>query len=101
MIFSFRIPCSECNGQGEFVPFNPSEPITKCDCDNGGIWTQDFADSKEMLLEDYPDAYEIQEETVGSIYAKAIQSIVKGDYEQSAEYDRILARSFMFTPSRP
>lgn len=94
MIFSFLIPCEECNGTGEFEPFDPSQASTQCDCDQGNIFIVDEMESEEILKEEYPDASDIKLESVESIYAQGIQSMIKGDFQRSSECDRILERSW-------
>ena len=60
MKFYFSIPCTQCNGMGEFEPFNPDEPVTKCDCDDGNIYLEETFDCEEDLRQDYPDAFIIR-----------------------------------------
>mgnify|MGYP003136603893 FL=1 len=57
MKFYFSIPCLECNGLGEFEPFDPGKPIVKCDCEEGNIYLTETFDCEEDLKRDYPDAY--------------------------------------------
>lgn len=56
MNFYFSITCPECEGMGEFIPFNPADAVIKCDCDEGNIYLDETFDCEEDLKIDYPDA---------------------------------------------
>ena len=76
-MYRFYIPCLECEGWSGQAEWN-YEVCDYIDCHEGKLELEDYFESEEDLLEDYPNATDIEEipETSASIVPLVEDSVV-------------------------